>query len=349
MQIPSKKILVTGGCGFIGSALIRNLISKNSHQIINLDKMGYASDKENLECFFRENKKLKERYNFFRLDLLDQKSLKKLIFDQKPNLVIHLAAESHVDKSISNPNAFVLNNIVGTTNLLEVLLEFWNSLKNYKKNNFRFLHVSTDEVFGSLNEEDRFSENSAYRPNSPYSASKAASDHFVRAWYKTFNFPVITTNCSNNFGPWQFPEKLIPVILMNLIKKEKVPIYGNGKNIRDWIFVEDHVEALIKCAFNAKIGEQYCIGGDNEISNYDMAKLICSIMDKKLPWNKPYASLISFVGDRPGHDFRYSIDSSKIKKDLGWSKKYNFEDSLSYTIDWYLKNQNWILNKSREN
>ena len=311
--------------------------------------MGYASDKENLESFFRENKVLKQRYKFFKLDLLDKKNLKDLIFNEKPNLVIHLAAESHVDKSIYNPSAFVLNNIVGTTNLLEALLDFWNSLEIDKKNNFRFLHVSTDEVFGSLNKVDRFSENSAYLPNSPYSASKASSDHFVRAWFKTYNFPVIITNCSNNFGPWQFPEKLIPVILMNLIKKEKVPIYGNGENIRDWIYVEDHVDALIKCAFNANIGKQYCIGGDNEISNYDMAKLICSIMDQKLPWNQPYASLINFVDDRPGHDFRYSIDSSKIKKDLNWSKKYNFEDAISYTIDWYLKNQSWVLNKTIEN
>ena len=216
--------------------------------------MGYASDKENLGGFFRENKELKKRYKFFKLDLLDQKNLKDLIFNEKPNLVIHLAAESHVDKSIYNPSSFVLNNIVGTTNLLEALLDFWNSLENYKKNNFRFLHVSTDEVFGSLTKENRFSENSAYRPSSPYSASKASSDHLVRAWFKTFNFPVIITNCSNNFGPWQFPEKLIPVILTNLIKKEIVPIYGNGENIRDWIYVEDHVDALIKCAFDAKIG-----------------------------------------------------------------------------------------------
>ena len=343
MQRSFKKALITGGCGFIGSCLIRNLLQNSSIEILNLDKMGYASREEGITNLFKDNNLLRNKYNFLKIHLKDKDKLEKIIYKYKPDLVIHLAAESHVDKSIVDPSSFVINNIIGTTNLLEVLLEYWRNLIPQLKNNFCFLHVSTDEVFGSLSGNNKFTENSSYSPNSPYSASKAASDHFVRAWHKTYNFPVITTNCSNNFGPWQFPEKLIPIILINCLKKEKIPIYGDGSNIRDWIYVEDHVDALIKCAFGGRFGETYCIGGNNEVSNLHLAELICDLMNKKCPWRESYSSLINFVKDRPGHDFRYAIDSSKIKKELNWGTKYDFEKALSMTLDWYLDNKDWLV------
>ena len=340
-----KRVLITGGCGFIGSALIRNLLHETNLEIFNIDKIGYASDIQSVENIFNKFPAYKKRYYFFQIDLLNKENLEDLIMKIKPNIVMHLAAESHVDNSISDPSKFVFNNIIGTTNLLEVLLDYWKSLIPIDKKIFRFLHVSTDEVFGSLNNQGKFSETSPYQPNSPYSASKAASDHFVRSWFKTYKFPVITTNCSNNFGPWQFPEKLIPLIIMKCIKKESIPIYGKGQNIRDWIYVDDHINALKKCTFNGNIGESYCIGGDNEISNLNIAELICSFMNQKLSWHKPYSSLITFVEDRLGHDYRYAIDSTKIKKELNWRPNFEFQNALRNTVQWYLENEKWLLNK----
>ena len=315
-----KKVLITGGLGFIGSALIRKLLLETNLKILNIDKVSYASDPYSVNSLFENNKgTFKNRYSFSKIDLLNREELKNAIFDFKPNLVMHLAAETHVDQSITSPHKFVMSNILGTSNLLENLNEYFANLSSKEKKIFRLIHVSTDEVFGSLETiHGKFSEDSPYQPNSPYSASKAASDHLVRAWSKTYNFPSIITNCSNNFGPWQFSEKLIPLTIIKCLNKESIPIYGNGMNVRDWIYVEDHVNALIKCAYYGDVDTSYCIGGNNEISNIDLVERICSLLDLKIPWEKSYKSLITFVDDRAGHDYRYSIDNTKIKNQLKW-------------------------------
>ena len=333
-----KRVLITGGYGFIGSALVRKLLLETKLKILNIDKIGYASDLNSVNKLLESKKEFfLKRYSFKKIDLLNSKDLTNAIFQFKPNLVFHLAAETHVDQSIINPNKFITSNIVGTSNLLEILNDYFKGLSINAKKNFRFIHVSTDEVFGSLGKNGKFSEISPYKPNSPYAASKASSDHLVKAWSKTYRFPAIITNCSNNFGPWQFPEKLIPLTISKCLKKEAIPVYGNGENIRDWIYVEDHVSALIKCANYGKINSSYCIGGDNQISNINLVKMICTFLDNKKPWKKSYKNLIEFVLDRAGHDYRYAIDSSKIKNELEWQPIYKFEESLSLTIDWYLE------------
>ena len=335
------RIIVTGGLGFIGSALIRKIIRTTNHSILNIDSKTEISMPESIEdCASSKN------YNFIHCDIKNLDSLKKIFNDFKPQSIIHLAAESHVDTSIVNPRKFLDSNVIGTFNLLHTSVEYLN--KNSELNNeFRFLHVSTDEVFGSLdNNENSFSETSRYKPNSPYSASKASSDHFVRAWNKTYGLKTIITNCSNNYGIWQFPEKLIPVVIAKCLKKESIPIYGNGTNIRDWIYVEDHILALLKILKYGKFSETYNIGANQEISNIELVKRICSIFDEYYPDNSSFQDLIQFVKDRPGHDFRYSINSKKLNEDLNFKPQHTLDSGLKLTIDWYIKNKSWLFEKS---
>jgi len=338
------RILVTGGAGFIGGCLIRSLLNTTNAEIFNLDKISYASD-----LSWLENNKNAKRHHLINSNIADFQETKNAIYKSNPDLIIHLAAESHVDRSIDNAKPFIESNIIGTFNLLENAKSHWLSLKIDKKNKFRFLHVSTDEVFGTLGEEGLFNENTPYDPRSPYSASKASSDHLVSAWFHTFKLPIIRTNCSNNFGPFQFPEKLIPIIILKALNNEDIPIYGDGKNIRDWLYVEDHVDALLRVLQKGEIGRTYCIGGNNQKSNIEIANLICEKLNFKYPNNNSYKNLIKFVKDRPGHDRRYAIDSSFIKKELLWEPKTTFENGLNRTIDWYLNNLDWcrkIQNKS---
>ena len=336
-----KKILVTGGAGFIGSALIRKIIQTTDNVVINIDKLTYSGNLSSLESINNNRK-----YNFEKIDICDSKELRRVFQVCKPDIVIHLAAESHVDRSIDGPSEFIKTNIVGTFNLLEESKLYWVSLDKNRKSAFRFLHVSTDEVFGDLKEKSSFfSEETSYDPSSPYSASKASSDHLVRAWNKTFGLPVLITNCSNNYGPFQFPEKLIPHMIISALQGRSLPIYGNGRQIRDWLYVDDHVNALLKVALEGNAGETYNIGGDNEIENIEVVRMICKILDNLIPIQKKnltsYSDLISFVKDRPGHDARYAIDSSKIKRKLGWQQFENFETGLQKTIKWYLNNRDW--------
>ena len=330
------KILVTGGAGFIGSAVVRLAIDRG-HEIINLDALTYAASLESVASV--ENH---QNYKFVQSDIRDNKKLDSVFINYKPDVVMHLAAESHVDRSIDRPTDFIETNITGTFNILEASRKYWQD--NGCPSEFRFHHVSTDEVYGSLPSDPavRFKENTPYDPRSPYSASKASSDHLVRAWYETFGLPVILTNCSNNFGPYQFPEKLIPVIILNALFEKPLPIYGNGKNIRDWLYVEDHADALLLVLEKGKSGRSYNIGNENEQTNLELVKTICSILDRLKPRKKgQYSDLISFVTDRPGHDTRYAIDPSRIRKELGWQPTINFEQNLENTIKWYLENQKW--------
>ncbi len=332
------KILITGGCGFIGSNYIINLLADKQNIILNLDKITYAGNSENLSHVSNY-----ENYNFIKADICDFKSIKKAIIEFNPSQIIHFAAESHVDKSIDSPLTFVNTNILGTANLLKASLEYWGKSNQLIKNNFRFLHVSTDEVFGSLGEDGLFTETTPYNPSSPYSASKASSDHLVRAWGKTYGLPVIITNCSNNYGPYQFPEKLIPLIITNCFDEKPLPVYGTGNNVRDWLFVKDHCEAIDVVINKGLIGETYNIGGNNEIKNIEIVNTICNLMNKLRPRknNKSYLELITYVKDRPGHDFRYAIDASKIKKYLNWEPKQTFNIGLKKTINWYIQNEQW--------
>ena len=334
------RYLITGGAGFIGGALIRRLISNERNIVFNLDKLGYASDLESIDNLNKKN--CFNNYTFLNVDLVDKNNLFDAIEKAKPDYIMHLAAETHVDRSIDKPSQFLNSNIIGTFNLLEVSKEFWSKMEPRRKNNFRFHHISTDEVFGSLCEKGSFNENTPYDPRSPYSASKASSDHLVRAWFHTYNFPTLITNCSNNFGPWQFPEKLIPLVISKAFEGKKIPIYGDGLNVRDWLFVEDHIEALLLVIQKGKIGQSYCIGGYGERTNKYIVELICSIMDKKKSESSSHLELIEYVSDRPGHDKRYSIDSSKINKELGWKSNYKLEKSIEETVDWYLKNYDWV-------
>ena len=336
-----KKILITGGAGFIGGAMISKLLKETNLEIYNIDKISYASDIKRINDLTKKLNK-QNKYKFINIDLVNKNDLIKAVEFSNPDLIIHLAAESHVDRSIESPYKFIESNINGTFNLLEAVRLFWNKLTQNKKRNFKFIHVSTDEVFGSLENQSKFSESTAYAPRSPYSASKASSDHLVKAWHYTYGMPNIITNCSNNYGPWQFPEKFIPLVINKALKKESIPIYGDGLNIRDWLFVEDHVEALLLIAKNGKPGKSYCIGGNNEITNIDLTKKICSILDQKLNPMHSHERLITLVRDRPSHDRRYAIDSSLIKKELGWEPKYNFEESLDSTVNWYVSNKEWI-------
>ena len=344
-----KRILITGGAGFIGSNFIKELEKNLDLCVFNLDKISYSSDIKFANKF---NIKNNNTYKFLKVDLTCESKINDAIEFAKPDLIINFAAESHVDRSITDPRIFLQSNTIGTFNLLEASRNYWNQLPLNKKNLFKFIHVSTDEVFGSLENEGRFSENSQYQPSSPYSASKAASDHFVMSWFKTYKFPSIISNCSNNYGPRQFPEKFIPLIIQKIINNSKIPIYGNGNNIRDWLFVKDHVNALIKIANDGENGARYCIGGGQEIPNIELVKLICEKMDKKLHRNQESLKLITHVPDRPGHDYRYSIDYSLIKDKLNWSPDTPLEKGIEKTLDWYLNNQLWckeIVEKSKYN
>lgn len=335
------KILVTGGAGFIGSAVVRHIINNTQDTVCVVDCLTYAGNLESLASV--ENN---PRYSFSRTDITDAKGIGTLFSEFQPDIVMHLAAESHVDRSIDGPAAFIQTNVIGTFTLLEAARNHYASLYGKQKDTFRFHHISTDEVFGDLHDaEGLFTEQTAYAPSSPYSASKAGSDHLVRAWNRTYGLPVVITNCSNNYGPYHFPEKLIPLIILNALAGKPLPVYGNGEQVRDWLFVEDHARALYKVATEGKEGETYCIGGHNERKNIDVVKTICAILDKiidKKPANiLSFAELITFVADRPGHDLRYAIDASKIKRELGWVPLETFESGIEKTINWYLTHEGW--------
>jgi len=336
------KLLVTGGAGFIGSAVVRHVIENTENEVLNVDKLTYAG---NLESLARIAKN--PRYTFSQTDICDRAALDELFENFQPDAVMHLAAESHVDRSITGPAAFIETNIIGTYQLLEAARHYWNQLDQNKKQAFRFHHISTDEVYGDLEgTENLFLETTPYAPSSPYSASKASSDHLVRAWYRTYGLPVVLTNCSNNYGPFHFPEKLIPLVILNALAGKPLPVYGNGTQIRDWLYVEDHARALYKVVTEAAVGETYNIGGHNEQKNIDVVKAICELLEELAP-NKPeglarYEDLITYVTDRPGHDLRYAIDASKIQKDLGWVPQESFETGLRKTVQWYLNNQAWV-------
>ena len=339
-----KTILVTGGAGFIGSALIRHIIKNTYHSVVNIDKLSYSGNLQSLESI-ESNK----NYIFERVDICDEKELNRIFKKNKPDIVMHLAAESHVDRSIDGPGDFIKTNIVGTFTLLEQSKNYWQSLEGDKKNNFRFLHVSTDEVYGDLEgTTDFFSEETSYDPSSPYSATKASSDHLVRAWHRTYGLPVLITNCSNNYGPCQFPEKLIPHVILNALEGKNLPIYGDGRQIRDWLYVDDHVLALMSVVLDGNVGETYNIGGSNEIQNIEVVKKICNILDKlisnKLNGMASFSELITYVKDRPGHDVRYAINANKINRDLGWKPEESFESGILKTVQWYLTNNDWCEN-----
>ena len=337
-----KRILITGGAGFIGSAVIRHLIDNTNHSVINVDKLTYAGNLESLTSI--ENS---DRYIFEQVDICDAREVKRVFNEQQPDIIMHLAAESHVDRSIDDPDEFIQTNIVGTYVLLKEARNYWESLKGDKKDGFKFHHVSTDEVYGDLEgtEEDGFTEKTSYAPSSPYSAAKASSDHLVRAWQRTYKFPTLITNCSNNYGPYQFPEKLIPLIILNALEGKALPIYGNGKQIRDWLYVDDHARALLHVALTGKIGETYNIGGHNELQNIEVVKTICCILDELVPSKLDsidrYEQLITYVGDRAGHDIRYAIDATKIKMELKWVPDETFATGIRKTVKWYLKNSTW--------
>ncbi|MFC0179789.1 dTDP-glucose 4,6-dehydratase [Thorsellia kenyensis] len=335
------KIIVTGGAGFIGSAVVRHIIDSTNDSVLVLDKLTYAGNLNSLKQF--ENN---ERFTFVQADICDYTAIQNVFNNYQPDAVMHLAAESHVDRSIDGPSAFIETNIVGTYTLLEATRHFYQSLSNEKKALFRFHHISTDEVFGDLHgTDDFFTETTPYAPSSPYSASKAASDHLVRAWHRTYGLPTLVTNCSNNYGPFHFPEKLIPLMILNALEGKSLPVYGDGGQIRDWLYVDDHAAALYTVISKGKVGETYNIGGHNERKNIDVVKTICSLLEELVP-NKPskiqkYEDLITFVTDRPGHDVRYAIDASKIDKELGWKPKETFESGIKKTVIWYLENQDW--------
>lgn len=334
----SKTILVTGGAGFIGSSLVRHLLGNTDYYVANVDKLTYAGNLDSLDAFESH-----ERHRFFRVDICDSAALRAVFEEVRPSGVIHLAAESHVDRSIDAPAEFIMTNVVGTFTLLEESLRYWRALPGGQAEVFRFLHVSTDEVFGELGEAGAFTEQSAYQPNSPYSASKAGSDHLVRAWHHTFGLPTLTTNCSNNYGPYQFPEKLIPLVVQKALHWEAIPVYGRGENIRDWLFVADHARALLTAWEKGTPGRTYVVGGRSERSNLEVVHAICDLLDELRP-DASLASrrdLVTFVRDRPGHDFRYAIDPTCIERELDWHPRETFESGLRTTVEWYLANGSW--------
>lgn len=331
------KIFVTGGAGFIGSAVIRHLIGETGHDVLNFDALTYAANLNSLSMVDAS-----PRYRFVHGDIRDRAGLDEVLSGFKPDIVMHLAAESHVDRSIDGPADFIDTNIVGTYTLLEAVRSYWNTLPSAEKEAFRFHHISTDEVYGSLGATGAFEETTPYAPNSPYSASKASSDHLVRAWHHTYGLPVVTSNCSNNYGPFQFPEKLIPLMILNALSGKALPIYGTGENVRDWLYVDDHAKGLVCVATNGVPGESYNIGGNEEHTNIDVVKHLCALMDELVPSDKgPHERLITYVTDRPGHDARYAINASKIERALGWRPEESFETGLRKTVAWYLANADW--------
>jgi dTDP-glucose 4,6-dehydratase len=337
------RLLITGGAGFIGSNLVRRMVNQG-HEVLNLDKLTYAGNLNSLSDIEH-----KPNYQFAQVDIVDDASVAQTINSFRPEGIMHLAAESHVDRSIDGPGQFIQTNVIGTFNLLHAALHYWRNLDTTTQANFRFLHVSTDEVYGSLGETGLFTETTPYDPHSPYSASKASSDHLARAWRDTYGLPVLVTNCSNNYGPFQFPEKLIPVVILKCLRGEPIPVYGKGENIRDWLYVEDHCEALDLVLQKGQPGQTYNIGGNNELKNIDLVHTLCTLMDdlRPLPTHSPlttHHSLISFVPDRPGHDLRYAIDASKIKRELGWTPKQDHQSGFRKTVEWYLENQSWWQN-----
>lgn len=335
------KLLVTGGAGFIGSAVIRHILNNTHDEVVNLDKLTYAGNLESLAEVSDSS-----RYAFEQVDICDRAAVDRVLKEHQPDAVMHLAAESHVDRSIDGPADFIETNIVGTYTLLEAVRQYWQALKAERRQNFRFHHISTDEVYGDLDgPENLFTEQTPYAPSSPYSASKASSDHLVRAWHRTYGLPVLVTNCSNNYGPYHFPEKLIPLVILNALEGKSLPVYGKGEQIRDWLYVEDHARALYDVVTQGAIGETYNIGGHNEKKNIDVVQAICGLLEEFVP-EKPsglarYRDLVTFVTDRPGHDLRYAIDASKIQKELGWVPQETFETGLRKTVQWYLSNQEW--------
>ncbi|MEP6618925.1 MAG: dTDP-glucose 4,6-dehydratase [bacterium] len=332
-------LFVTGGAGFIGSALIRSLIADTEYHIVNIDKLTYAGNLDSLRSVEHHH-----RYAFERADICDGPRVRSLFQQYEPDGVFHLAAESHVDRSIDGPGEFVQTNIVGTFTLLNEMLEYWRRAGTDRRVTLRFVHVSTDEVYGTLGPSGYFTETTPYAPNSPYAASKAASDHLVRSWHHTYGLPTVTTNCSNNYGPFQFPEKLIPLVVQRALAGERLPVYGNGENVRDWLFVDDHASALRLAYERGRIGETYNVGGRSERTNIDVVRTICRLLDEMRPSERHggYASLIEFVPDRPGHDFRYAIDSDRIERELGWRRSETFESGMRKTLEWYLQSQEWV-------
>ncbi|WP_275287263.1 dTDP-glucose 4,6-dehydratase [Halomonas elongata] len=340
----TKTFLVTGGAGFIGSAVVRELIENTDHRVVNVDKLTYAGNLESLASVEKE-----PRYHFVQADIDDAEAMRATLEAHQPDVVMHLAAESHVDRSIDGPAEFIQTNVVGTTVLLEAARTYWQGLQASnpaKAAGFRFHHISTDEVYGDLEGTDElFTESTPYAPSSPYSASKASSDHLVRAWQRTYGLPTLITNCSNNYGPYHFPEKLIPLMILNALAGKALPVYGDGQQVRDWLYVEDHARALIKVASEGQVGETYNIGGHNEKANIEVVRTLCALLEERVP-DKPggvarYEDLITFVADRPGHDVRYAIDASKIERELGWTPAETFESGMGKTVDWYLANREW--------
>ena len=347
-----QRVLVTGGAGFIGGAVVRRLLADTNARVFNLDKCGYASDLTNIELLLKTLGPAAEgRHQLLRVDLADADATTAAVRQADPDLVLHLAAESHVDRSITGPGAFISSNVNGTFHLLQAVRNHWEALPESRRAVFRFHHISTDEVFGSLGAEGRFLETTPYDPRSPYSASKAATDHLVRAWHHTYGLPVVLTNCSNNYGPWQYPEKLIPVVIFKAAAGEPIPLYGDGLNVRDWLYVDDHVEALLLAATRGRLGASYCVGGSGERNNRQVVEAICTLMDQLSPQGAPHARLITLVSDRPGHDRRYAIDPTLIQSELGWQPRHTFEQGLEATVRWFLNNLEWcetVLQRSSQ-
>jgi dTDP-glucose 4,6-dehydratase len=330
------RVIVTGGAGFIGSALVRHLVLEKGHEVLNIDALTYAGNLASLQAVDG-----KPNYRFLHANICDAEAIGRAVAGFAPDRIMHLAAESHVDRSITGAADFIQTNVIGTFNLLEAARDYWSALDASAKKNFRFLHVSTDEVYGSLGDEGLFTEETPYDPSSPYSASKASSDHLAKSWQRTYGLPVVVSNCSNNYGPYHFPEKLIPLTILNGLAGERLPVYGKGENIRDWLYVEDHARALDLIAERGRVGETYNVGGRNERRNIDVVRRICAVLDKLSPANRPREELIEFVTDRPGHDVRYAIDATKLENELGWRALENFDSGIEKTVRWYLDNDWW--------
>lgn len=330
------RVIVTGGAGFIGSALVRHLVLEQGYDVLNIDALTYAGNLASLHLV-----EGKPNYRFMHADICDRGTMERAVAEFQPDRIMHLAAESHVDRSITGAADFIQTNVIGTFTLLEAAREYWSKLPDGRKDGFRFLHVSTDEVYGSLGDDGLFSEETPYDPSSPYSASKASSDHLAKAWQRTYGLPIVVSNCSNNYGPYHFPEKLIPLTILNALAGEKLPVYGKGENVRDWLYVEDHARALDLIAEKGRIGETYNVGGRNERRNIDVVRVICDVLDRIRPVNRPRQELIAFVIDRPGHDARYAIDASKLENELGWRAQENFDTGIEKTVEWYLDNEWW--------